>query len=196
MNIRKASKHDARALAILINQAGEGIPEYLWQNMADSNESALDVGTARAARDEGGFSYKNAMVCTQFDEILGMILAYKQSESYEAVDLSEFPDFIRPLIVLEAQAPGSWYVNALATFEPHQGKGVARMLLADAEKQASKSDCDSLSLIVASENENANRLYKHLGFSEVSRETVTPCPGLLHAGDWILLTKQIFRQQA
>lgn len=191
MNIRKATKHDARTLAILINLAGEGIPEHMWRSMADCDQSPIDVGTIRAAREDGGFSYKNAHVCTQGDEILGMIIAYKQPGSYDTGDLGEYPDYIRPLIILEAKAPGSWYVNALATFEAHRGKGVARLLLTGSQRQSLKHGCRTMSLIVSSENHDAYRLYKYIGFNDISREPVVPCPGLMHAGDWILMTREL-----
>jgi hypothetical protein len=61
-SLRPARKEDARALAQLIDIAGEGFGTYLWSQAAGPGESALDVGMRRAQRDEGGFSYRNAIV--------------------------------------------------------------------------------------------------------------------------------------
>ena len=63
--VRGACREDAEALAELIDMAGEGLPLYLWAKMAKPGETAREVGRRRAAREEGGFSYKNAIVIDQ-----------------------------------------------------------------------------------------------------------------------------------
>lgn len=191
MEITKASRENAGDLAYLINLAGEGIPAYLWQGMVEGDESALEVGARRAARDEGGFSYTNARICVADGALLGMILSYRQPDPYQTGDLSEYPDLVRPLVELEARAPGSWYVNAVATFEQHRGKGVGRKLMADAEDRARAQGCALVSLIVASENAGAVRLYQRLGFSATASLPLVPYPGGPHGGDWLLMVKRI-----
>ena len=49
-------------LAELVNYAGDGLPFHLWSKMAAPGESAWEVGRGRAARPEGGFSYRNATI--------------------------------------------------------------------------------------------------------------------------------------
>ena len=98
---------------------------------------------------------------------------------------------MQPLVELEAGAPGSWYINAIATFENHRGKGVARKLIEEAQRQAQSQGCDRISLIVASENTGAKRLYEKLGYRDVSSRPVVPFPGFAHGGDWVLMVKQI-----
>jgi ribosomal protein S18 acetylase RimI-like enzyme len=191
LEIRKAGRESARDLAYLINLAGEGIPEYLWRGMIEGNESALDVGARRAARDEGGFSYSNARICVADGELLGMILCYRQPDPYQTGPLAELPEVVRPLLTLESRAPGSWYVNAIATFEQHRGKGVARALMADAEVLARAAGCSLISLIVASENAGARRLYQRLGFDDAASLPVVPYPGALHGGSWVLMLKRL-----
>ena len=190
MEIRNAVKENARDLAYLINLAGEGIPEYLWKGMIEANESPLDVGAKRAAREDGGFSYTNARICVENNMLLGMIISYRQPDPYDIGDLSENPDVVQPLVELEAQAPGSWYINAIATYEKHRGKGVARKIIADAEVRALSNGCDHMSLIVASENVSAKRLYEYIDFNAVGSLPVVPYPGCLHGGDWVLMIKR------
>ena len=191
MEIRNASRENAGDLAYLINLAGEGIPEYLWQGMVEGGESALDVGARRAARDEGGFSYTKARICVADGALLGMILSYRQPDPYQTGNLSDYLELVRPLVQLEARAPGSWYVNAVATFEQHRGKGVGRKLMADAEEQARAQGCSLMSLIVASENAGARRLYQRLGFDDAASLPVVPYPGALHGGSWVLMLKRV-----
>ena len=189
MEIVNAQKDHAADLAYLINLAGEGIPQYLWQSLATGDESAIEVGTKRAARDQGSFSYLNAKVCMEGPEVLGMIISYQQPDPYDLSAISDYPAIVQPMVALEAQAPGSWYINALATYEFHRGKGVASALIADAEQQAEHARCDVMSIIVASENVQAKGLYERLGYCVVGAEMVIEYPGCLHGGKWLLMTK-------
>lgn len=191
MNVQFAHKNHARDLAYLLNLAGEGIPEYLWEKMITGSESALDVGEKRAQREDGGFSYTNAKVCLEKDILQGMIVSYKQPNPYEAEDLSEYPEMVRPLIELESKSPGSWYINAIATFEEHRSKGVAQKLIEDSIAQAKMQGCDCMSLIAASENSKAKGLYDFLGFEIKASLPVVLYPGCLHGGDWILMEKDL-----
>ena len=50
MKIRNATADDAKHLAVLINMAGEELPESSWRELAAEGQEALDVGAARAAR--------------------------------------------------------------------------------------------------------------------------------------------------
>lgn len=191
MHIQPALKDHARALAVLINQAGEGIPEDLWKDMVEGDETPLDVGTRRAARETGGFSYRNARVAMEGGAVLGMIIAYRQPDPYEVGVLEDYPEIIRPLIVLESRVPGSWYINAIATVEDHRGRGVASALLAETQGMALMAGCSTLSLIVASENEAAKRLYEHLGFETQDVLPVVDYPECQHGGFWLLMTKAV-----
>lgn len=191
MEIQDAEKQQAADLACLINLAGEGIPEYLWTGMAEDGQSPMEVGALRAGREEGGFSYRNARVCMEGDELMGMIIAYHQPDPYDTSEVKDYPDIVQPLVLLEAMAPGSWYINAIATFEQHRGKGVAQALLKKAEELAVQDRCPQMSLIVASENTNAKGLYKHLGYNDVASLPVVDYPGSLHGGQWDLMVKEL-----
>lgn len=191
MEIKNARIEDAKALAYLINLAGEGLPEYLWKGMIEGNESPIDVGARRAARDEGAFSYTNARICVEDDALLGMIISYRLPDPYEIVDINEYPDLIRPLVKLEAEVAGSWYINAIATYEQYRGKGVARTLIADTETGTRSAGCDLMSLIVDSENAEAIRLYERLDFKAVKTLPIIPYQGRQHGGEWVLMIKHL-----
>jgi GNAT superfamily N-acetyltransferase len=59
---RRAEQADASLLAELVNYAGEGLPHYLWGKLTRAGETAWDVGRRRAAREDGSFSYRNAIL--------------------------------------------------------------------------------------------------------------------------------------
>jgi len=61
-SFRPAAIDDAKFLAELVNYAGEGMPLYLWGELAEQGQSAWDVGCYRAGREDGSFSYRNATI--------------------------------------------------------------------------------------------------------------------------------------
>lgn len=192
MLIRQARQDDCRALAELINIAGEGIPQWLWQQAASGSEDAMSVGAARAAGDSGGFSYTNAHVVELNDgAIAAMLLGYRLADPYDSGDSASAPEVVRPLIELESLAPGTWYINAIATFEDWRGEGLGSQLLALAHELASASGADALSLIVASENRGANRLYQRQGYTVRASRPVVGFPGCRFSGDWLLMCKPV-----
>ena len=190
MLIRNATPRDAEDMARLIGLAGEGLPRYMWEQMRSDEQTPLQFGALRAARDEGSFSYRNAAVAEWEGSVAGMVLGYPLPDPYELGDLDEYPEIVRPLVQLEAEAPGSWYVNALATYEEYRGRGIASALLQYCETRAAETDASGLSLIVAGENERARRLYERSGYRVAGSRPVVPYPGGLRSGEWLLMLKQ------
>jgi ribosomal protein S18 acetylase RimI-like enzyme len=188
-SVRPARQQDAAPLARLIDIAGEGIPTYLWAQAAEAGETALEVGVRRAAREEGGFSYRNAFVDEVEGQVAGMLLGYRQPDPYDPGDLSDLPAVVRPMVELEALAPGSWYVNALAVFPAFRGRGLGSGLLALAVRLAGESGARALSVIVAAENAPARALYERNGYRAAARRPVVAFSGFAHGGDWMLMVK-------
>jgi ribosomal protein S18 acetylase RimI-like enzyme len=189
---RPAIKADAASLAVLVDIAGEGMPAYMWSSLAAPGQSPVEVGRERAARETGGFSYRNAVVAEIGGEVAASLIGYLLDDPYDLeASLAETPEIVRPLVRLEAKAPGSWYVNVLATFPEFRRKGIASRLLAIAEKKAGEERAPSLSVIVASWNENAARLYASAGYEVIARERALPFPGCPHTGDWVLMLRSL-----
>ena len=46
MDVKAAQVGDAGELAELINLAGEGIPAYIWSQMAEPGQTPLEVGAS------------------------------------------------------------------------------------------------------------------------------------------------------
>lgn len=190
--LRPATPDDAPRLATLLDLAGEGLPRWLWSRMAGPEEDPMDIGAQRAARESGGFSYRHAQVaCDAQGSAVSMLLGYRLGPAEDEADILALPPQLQPLVRLEGLAAASWYVNAVATLPEWQGRGLGRALLASAEQRARGDGCRELSLIVASENAGAVRLYQHLDYVEAGRVPVIEFPGCLHAGDWVLMRKRI-----
>jgi ribosomal protein S18 acetylase RimI-like enzyme len=189
--VRPARKADAAALAILVDIAGEGMPSFMWSQMREPGQSVFEVGRARAARETGAFSFRNAQVAEVGGDVAACLVDYRLDDPYDTGDLAKLPELVRPLVVLEAKVPGSWYVNVLAAFPEYRGQGLGSRLLAAAEERGRAQGASAASIIVASENEGAVRLYARTGYRETARAPVVEFPGCAHGGDWVLMVKPL-----
>lgn len=71
LSLRAARREDATHMAALIAIAGEGIPELIWRDLAQPGQPPLEVGSQRAARDSGSFSYRNALIAEVGGRVAG-----------------------------------------------------------------------------------------------------------------------------
>ena len=63
--------------------------------------------------------------------------------------------------------PGEYYIDCLAVYPEHQGKGIARKLIAGLANYAAKKNFGKLGLLVKTDNTAAIRLYTRLNFKVV-----------------------------
>lgn len=185
---RQATIEDAAMLAELVNYAGEGMPLYLWGKMAGPGEDAWQIGRRRAAREEGSFSYRNAMVIEHEGACAGCLIGYRIADVPEPIAVDMPPMFV-PLQELENLAPGTWYVNVLAVQPQYRGRGLGTQLLALADAVADRQGSRGLSVIVAGANSGARRLYKRCGYSEQATRPIVKEGWETKSAHWVLLTK-------
>ena len=186
---RPASRDDAEDMARLVNIAGEGLPLYLWQKMAEPGESPWQVGRNRAMRDEGGFSWRNSHVIGSAGRIVAGLVGYLLNTPAEPSDYASMPPLFVPLQQLEDEVPGTWYVNVLATLPEYRGQGLGSRLLALADELAEKEGASGLSIIVSNANTGAARLYERHGYGERDRRPMVK-EGWSNPGtEWVLLAK-------
>ena len=190
--IRAAHKADASEMVALIDSAGYGMPLWIWQGMKTDEASALEVGRKRAMRDGGSFSYRNAHVLENDGSVMGMLIGYPIDDPYELGDIDATPEAFRPLVELEAQVPGSWYVNVVAVHAEFRGQGFGSRLLGHAEHVAKQTRNGTMSIIFESRNLKAYRLYERLGYREAARRPRVSFPGdATGSEEWILMKKPV-----
>lgn len=194
IRLRAATPDNSYVLAKLIDIAGEGIPSYLWTAMAGPGETALQVGEARARRETGSFSYRNAIVAEVDGEVVGMMLGYVIAEPSEEdrAAIPDLPEPVRPFVELEHQSVGTFYVNALAVLPGRRGAGVGAKLLRAAEDRARELGVRRMSIQVFAQNDGAVRLYHRLGFHDAAESPVLlhPCQPY-YDGVVLLLVKDL-----
>lgn len=157
--------------------------------MAAEGQSPFEVGRARAMRDEGAFSWRNASIAEAEGQIAGALVGYPIDDPADPQAAAEASELVRPLLELEAEAPGHWYVNVLAVFPEFRGQGIGRVLLSHADALGRAAGTRGMAIIVASANDRAMRLYARTGYAEMARRPLTPFPGYGRGGDWVLMTK-------
>ncbi|SMO90548.1 GNAT family N-acetyltransferase [Paracoccus laeviglucosivorans] len=189
MDIRNATASDAAHLVRFINMAADDLPLHFWRKTVGPEGDPWALGQERAARETGNFSYNNAWLAELDGEVGACLLGYTAEEP-GPIDPDTPPIFV-PLLELEALAPGSWYLNVLATYDAFRGKGLGSALLAHAEKIAANAGQASISLIAADTHQDALRLYQAKGYSEVARRSVVKGDWDVDASEWILFIKPI-----
>lgn len=188
---RAAMPGDADAMVELINIAGDGLPLYVWQKMAEPGQSPWDVGRERAVRDSGSFSYRNAVVREEDDRVVAALMGYALPDEPDPTACDGLPPMFVPLQELEDLAAGSWYVNALAALPECRGKGYGSGLLRVAENLARRTQRPALSIIVSDANTGARRLYERSGYVEKAIRGMVK-ESWDHSGEnWVLLVKAI-----
>jgi ribosomal protein S18 acetylase RimI-like enzyme len=186
---RYAAPDDAAGLAELINFAGEGLPLYLWTDMAEPGESPWGVGRRRALREVGSFSYRNAVVAEADGRAIASLVGYPLPDAPEPIDHDRMPPMFVPLQELENLAPRTWYVNVLATYPQYRGQGYGTRLLGMADRLAAATARTGLSIIVSDANAGARRLYERCGYRELAMRPMVKERWENPGETWVLLVK-------
>ena len=182
---RPARPEDAADMARLADLAGGGLPRHLWARQAAPGEDAIAVGARRAARDEGPFSWRNAVIAEVGGATAGMLVTYRVADAPEPLDdaAADVP------AAAVAGEPGarSLYVNMLATYPAFRRRGVARALLAEAERAGRHgAGCASSS---PTTRPRPARLCRAFGFVEIAEEALVPEDWATASRAWVLMTK-------
>lgn len=190
MLIREARAKDADHLVRFINMAADDLPLHFWKKSAGPGADPMAYGRERAARETGNFSFRNAWLAEVDGKVAACLLGYPAALEPEPIAPDTQPLFV-PLIELENMAPGSWYLNVLATYPEYRGKGLGSALIAKAEAVTRTAGRKTISLIAEDTHHDALRLYRAKGFTEVARRPVVKEDWQVDASEWILFTKAL-----
>lgn len=194
---RWARKEDCAKIAELFSIASDGVADYIWNTLGEPGLTPLEFGAKRYAREpeESPFSYRNCIVADLDGQVAGILVSFPMPEEEAAPGEAEptpktgEPDVLAPYSELEA--PGSYYVCAMALFPEYRGRGLGTKLLGIVRELAREAGCTELSLIVFEQNKDAVRLYQRHGFKEADRRAVVPHPLIRYTGDALLMTAPV-----
>lgn len=190
MFIRKAQATDADHLTRFINMAADDLPLHFWRKAVGPEGDPWALGRERAAREAGNFSFPNAWMAELDGEVAACLLGYPADTELGPIPVDTTPILVPPL-ELEAMAPGSWYLNVLATYAGFRGRGCGSALLAHAADIAREGGFAGISLLVFDTHVDARRLYAAKGYREVARRAVVKEDWPVDATEWILMVRSL-----
>ncbi|WP_238393407.1 GNAT family N-acetyltransferase [Myxacorys almedinensis] len=200
---RAATLADCSTLAQLFQTASDGVSDYIWKTLSSQYPglTPLEIGAKRYANAESLFSYKNCVIAECRGNPVGMMLTFPAAgiEDLMASETPEVPPSTSSVDSPEAdvlapyslEAPGTWYICALAVFPEFRGQGIGTELLSIAHQQAAERGLSDLSLLCFEQNTDALRLYQRHGFEIVDRAKVVPHPLIHYTGDILLMTAPV-----
>lgn len=182
--VRPARREDAPDLARLGDMAGHGLPSYFWRRTAAAGQDPMEIGIARAARDDADFSWRNAVIAEVGGRVAAALVSYPIGDTPAPLD--GLGPIVRTLQSLENHALGSQYVNVLAVYPEFRRRGLGRRLLEEAARRAGPRH---LSLIVEDANAAARRLYQSFGFRVTAEAPIVKEDWLSDAEAWLLMER-------
>lgn len=188
ITLRPGKIVDAPLLAKLVNYAGEGLPLYLWEQMAEEGQTAWDIGQERASRESGSFSYQNTTIIEYEGQPAGSLIGYEIAKTAEPIG-DDLPPMFVPLLELENLALDTWYVNVLAVLPEFRNLGLGSTLLKKADEIGASLGKAGMSVIVADKNTNARKLYERFQFKECAQRPMVKEGWLSNNENWVLMTK-------
>ena len=194
LHLRPGRATDAADLAALIDTASRGLLNWFWSTLCVPGESAFKKGRSRIkTKTDSPAYFANWTMAEVEGNIAGAFTGYRVSKPFDTGDISTLPELYAPMLELEAQAAGTWFLMAIAVFGEYRGRGIGSAMLGEAAMQARQSGAERLSILVESANGGAERFYHAAGFTETARRPYIPYPGSRDHGDWILLMKEVAR---
>jgi len=185
---RAALPADAYALAELSIMAGDGLYEFLLEEMAPKQMLA-GLMSRGLRQDHGGFCWRHCFVADD-KGVVGMVNAFPaawlRGEEKELLP----QDRVRVLEPIDqAQDWESFTVNAIAVRKHARRQGIGERLLDWAVDQARAGGFTHLSANVWADNEAARGLFESRGFRVEKRIEVAEHAGLRHSGGSLLYVR-------
>jgi ribosomal protein S18 acetylase RimI-like enzyme len=191
---RPAVPADAYALAELSIMAGDGMYEFLLEEMAP-REMLAGLMARSMKQDNGGFCWRHCFVAEGqggAEGVMGMINAYPAAWLREAERDILPEDRVRILDPIDqAQDWESFLMNGIAVRPQYRRQGIGRRLTEWAVEQATAAGFARLSANVWADNLAARSLCEEAGFRVKTRIEVPEHPGLHHVGGSLLMVRPV-----
>lgn len=168
-----ARRGDAPAIAEAIMMAVG--PEICLEFAGSAERMPLvkETFTCLAARDDSQYSYRNSFVALDDDgEVAAVVISYDGEElahlrrAFIAVANRVMGYNMKEEDFHDETSPDEVYLDTIAVFEPHRGKGIAHRLI-DMVVDKAAAIGKPVGLLVDYDNPNARALYVECGFKSV-----------------------------
>jgi ribosomal protein S18 acetylase RimI-like enzyme len=189
MIYRPAEPADAYALAELSILGGDGMYEFLLEDLAP-REMLAGLMARTMKQDKGGYCWRHCFVAEE-QGVIGMINAYPAAWLRDEERDVLPQDRVQVLDPIDqAQDWESFLINSIAVRPQHRRKGVGLRLVEWANEQAKTSGFPRTTANVWQDNQPAEGLFTKAGFAVTTRVEVPQHPGLLHMGGSLVMTRQ------
>jgi GNAT superfamily N-acetyltransferase len=197
---RAAAPADAYALAELAIMSGDGMYEFLLEEMAP-REMLAGLMARSLKHDAGGFSWRHCFVADDKgvvgrgvvgQGVVGMINAFPAAwlrEEERDILPQDRVHILDPID--QAQDWESFLINGLAVRSDHRRQGIGSRLMEWAIEEARASAFARLSANVWADNLAAHALCVKQGFRVQTQIETPPHPGLAHVGGSLLMVRQL-----
>lgn len=187
---RPASPADAYALAELSIMAGDGLYEFLLEELAPKEMLAGLI--ARTMKQEtGGFSWRHCFVADD-KGVVGMVNAYPAAwlrDEEEDILPQDKVQILEPID--RAQDWESFLVNGIAVRPSYRRQGLGKRLMEWAIEQARAGGFARISANVWQDNVAGRGLFENQGFDLQTPIQVAKHVGLSHVGGSLLMVRPL-----
>jgi ribosomal protein S18 acetylase RimI-like enzyme len=188
MLFRPALPGDAYALAELSILAGDGMYEFLLEEMAPK-EMLAGLMARNIKQDSGGLCWRHCFVAVD-QAVVGMINAFPAQWLREEEQDVLPQDRVRVLEPIDqAQDWESFLVNAVAVRPAHRRQGIGKRLLEWSLEQARAGSFDRVTGNVWDDNVAARSLFSSQGFRVQRQIELATHPLLSHTGGSLLMVR-------
>ncbi len=172
ITIRPGRPSDAPEIATLIMQAmSEDCCRYFYGDEYTANDFHR-LMCDLVARQDTQYSYLNSICAAdENDRTVGVVVCYDGADLHRL--RRPFIDSVKRVFgrdfsdLADETASGELYLDSLAVEPAHRGQGIAKSLLRAAVAKARATGAGPAGLLVDTNNPNAERLYKSVGFKVV-----------------------------
>lgn len=166
--IRKAKKEEAKEVITLLAKAMDDMIYHL--SGCNAYNEAIDVLCKFYKQENNRLSYNNIYVYEQNQKILAALCCYDGALA-DKLDkpLNENLNSLNKKVLKECE--NEFYLDSISVEEKARGRGIAKELIEYAYKKALEKN-KKLSLIVEEYNQNAQNLYKKIGFKTIKTKTL------------------------
>jgi GNAT superfamily N-acetyltransferase len=194
--VRQATPGDALACARLLLMASHGLSEAVFRDLIPGQPTEQIIADRRIAPEGKTSSFANWWVA---EDRLGGIAGGINAYPMDGRDLPARDDLLTaeririlvPIMELDAEAAGSYFINFIAVFPEHRHAGIARRLIALAVDEARKAGMGRVSLTTFEDDTRLVAYYLGMGFSAAASRPIVPHELLLASGNLVLMTMPV-----
>jgi ribosomal protein S18 acetylase RimI-like enzyme len=186
---RAALPGDAYALAELAISAGDGMYEFLLQEMAPK-EMLAGLMARSIKQGTAGLSWRNCFVAVDQGVVIGMINAFPAAwlrEEEQDILPQDRVQVLEPID--QAQDWESFLANGVAVYAGYRRQGIGNRLVEWSVEQARARAFTKITSNVWEDNVAARSLFEKQGFRVETRIDVAGHPELSHTGSSLLMVR-------